>query len=347
TFNTEYIGHFPVTSPIIQYPFYWEKVEVPNIDGILFESPLDSTGVIIQIQPLLNMSIEDHITKEIIMIRQTFPNVEFSEYGIDIESITNGIPFLTYTFGQESNLFKATHFMKTFDKNLILFTFYSKSELYDKYSPTVARMLTSFQVPVLKPIFSPQEINSYFLKPTVSEEDTLPQLNNDNILSKKNEISLQNQTNFNQGRPVSYSNYSDTALGIELTYPNIFKPFTTPNGVNLIANNGTLGFYIDIRTSMDRDLEQFTRAQIDFLSKKLQGFSLLDSDQVSMFNEPTNMLWFSYNNNSKLYQGLEFITLNGTKSYVFNYFSEKDMFRSNLDLIKGITDTIDFMGFIE
>lgn len=135
------------------------------------------------------------------------------------------------------------------------------------------------------------------------------------------------------------STYNNPYLGISLQYPSSIKKIEEDNGVSFFFDKGTSGILIGVIHGSTDSTEDFISKHISNFESNLQNFQLVNMSQVNIFSNPTQLLFFNYDNNSKAYNGMEYITMEGSDAYIFSYFSRADTFDRYLPFFSNLVDT--------
>jgi hypothetical protein len=133
--------------------------------------------------------------------------------------------------------------------------------------------------------------------------------------------------------------YTNPYLGITLEYPSSLIKNEADDGVSFSLDQGTSGIIVGVIPGVHDSLKNFTSEHISDFESNLKNFHITDMSQLNLFSEPTQLLSFNYLNNSRLYEGIEYITMDGTDAYVFSYFSPANTFDNYLDLFSEIIES--------
>ena len=71
---------------------------------------------------------------------------------------------------------------------------------------------------------------------------------------------------------------------------------------------------------------------------------MINSMQETVFQKPTEMVYFTYANSSKTFEGLQLITAEDGRAYIFTYFSPKESFNQFLPYITDIVNSTRLLG---
>ena len=317
---------------MIQYPENWKKIELPSLDGVLFHSTSDFVGVIVQNRPANNIT-ESALLNEISIMLQNLPDMLINNF---TSTNANNIfqQEIIFTFANNSSKEQVYQFKKMENNRLYQFTFFANKDLFDIYIPIASKMFSSF--------ITPSNQSSIFLDDNMTLKrpisiDTDRSIEN---ASNKESVNSENGEKDQNNRTKSFEiiEHEDLSKGINFSYPAFFNLTENDNGIHLLTDNGTTGFLIDLQPPIGQPLSNFTNAQVSYLENTLQNFSIVNSIQETVFQRPAELVYFNYANNSKTFDGLQIITADTDRGYIFTYFSPRESF--NL-FLPYIIDTID------
>lgn len=308
----------------IEYPSFWERIEIPELNGVLFLSPLKTVGVVAQIINEKDIMSDKLYTDLILLMRQNLDDLNIISTNTTRNLIGSNIETVEYSYGNESN-FKIQQTIETGKNQAYLFTFFSEDIFYERHIPIISTMKNNF--------LYLNENNNSLSKQHLSETSI------DSSENLSSELAITNQANRlsqNGDRNLIYNN---PYLGINLEYPSTLMKREGDNGVSFFLDQGKTGIILGVIPSSHDSLENFTLEHIANFESNLENFALTNMSQVNLFSEPTKLLFFEYQNNSRLYEGIEYITMDATDAYVFSYFSPADTFNSHLALFSNIVES--------
>jgi hypothetical protein len=305
----------------IEYPSFWEKIEIPEINGVLFLSPLKTVGVIAQIITENDIVSDKFYTDLILLMRQNLNDLNIINTNTTKNLIGSNIETLEYSYGNDSK-YKIQQTMEIGKNQAYLFTFFAETIFYDRHIPIISTMKKDF-------LYLNENNNS--LNPAVSRTDTSG--------NNSNEPDIPNHVDSLSENGDRNSIYTNPYLGITLEYPSTLIKKEGNNGVSFFRDQGNTGIIMGVIPSSHDSLENFTSEHISNFESNLENFAVTNMSQVDLFNEPTGLLFFTYENNSRLYNGMEYITMDGTDAYVFSYFSPADTFDNHLSLFSDIVES--------
>jgi hypothetical protein len=317
----------------ISYPSFWSEIEIPSVDGILYLSPLKTVGTILQNISTGEKSSDELYTKLVLLMRQNLNNVNIlstnstkSPAGYDINTIE-------YIYGSDSKKFKIQQILESGENRTYLLTYFAEDVFYDRFLPVISTMKDS--------LFNSEKNKNHFTEEPVLENNTIMENRTSASSAGSSNIELESKTKTatlsqNEDRTLTYSN---PFLGITLEYPSTLKKIEGDNGISFFFDKGTAGIIVGVIPSSSNSLDRFTTEHISDFKSKLQNFTVANTSKVNLFTNPTQMLFFNYNNNSVLYKGMEYITLEGTDAYVFSYFSRANTFDSHLSLFSDFVES--------
>jgi hypothetical protein len=316
----------------IEYPSFWDTIEVPEINGVVFLSPLKSVGVILQNLTGKINSPEEIYTNLILQIRQNLNGLNIININNTESSEGSSIDTVEYSYGNDSKKFRVIQVLENGKNKHHLFTYFSEDIFYDRFIPIVSPMkntFVSFDVIDKKDKDISKAKNQSILK----SQTNLEKPNKDpNITNSKASTSSQSDK-------AKISTYKNPYLGISLQYPSSIKKIEKDNGVSFFIDKGTSGILIGVIHGSTDSTEDFISKHISNFESSLQNFQLVNMSQVNIFSNPTQLLFFNYDNNSKTYNGMEYITMEGSDAYIFSYFSRADTFDRYLPVFSNLVDT--------
>ena len=317
----------------ITYPSFWDKFEIPEIKGVLFLSPLKTVGVIIQ-----NVSEKDSISDElytnlILLMRQNLNDVNIQSTNTTKDLAGEDINTVEYLYGDDSKKFKIQQIIKTGENQVYLLTYFAEDVFYDRFLPLVSTMKTTLfdlnrneQKVIREPLV---ENNTIIQNQSMTEA---LQKNNSELISDNQPV----QNTSNVSRNLSYDN---PYLGISFEYPSSLNKIEANDGISFFFDQGASGIVVGVIPSSTNSLENFTNEHISEFRSNLENFTLINTTQINLFTNPTQLLSFNYDNDSRLYEGLEYITMDGTDAYVFSYFSKSETFDRYLSLFSDFIES--------
>jgi hypothetical protein len=307
----------------MEYPSFWERIEIPEINGVLFLSPLKTVGVIAQIITEKDIVSDQFYTDLILLMRQNLNDLNIISTNTTKNLIGSNIETVEYSYGNESK-FRIQQTMETGKNQAYLFTFFSETIFYDRHIPIISTMKNNF--------LYLNENNKSLVKQPLSGADISG--NDDSVLDMTKQMDMTSQ---NLDRNLIYNN---PYLGITLEYPSTLIKKEGDNGVSFFRDQGNTGIILGVIPSSHDSLENFTSEHISNFESNLENFAVTNISRANLFNEPTALLFFKYENNSRLYEGMEYITMDGTDAYVFSYFSPSVTFDDDLTLFSNIIESI-------
>jgi hypothetical protein len=317
----------------IVYPSFWERIEIPEINGVLYLSPLKSVGAIAQIINERDIESDRLYTDLILLMRQNLDKLDIIGTNQTRNLIGSNIETIEYSYGNNSK-FRIQQTMETGKNQVYLFTFFSENIFYDRHIPIVTTMKNAF-------LYLNENDNSNIKRMLSETNDKTQYLVEPNQSSKASkEIEITNQMDQLSQNGVRDLVYTNPYLGISLEYPSSLIKKEGDNGVSFFRDQGTVGIILGVIPSSQDSLENFTSDHIAKFKSDLEDYSLTNMSQVNLFNKPTQLIFFKYMNNSNLYEGMEYITMDGTDAYVFSYFAPAVSFDNNLNLFSNIVESI-------
>jgi hypothetical protein len=329
----------------IKYPLNWSVVEIAKINGTLFQSPKENVGAIVQ-----RLSIETIDTINGSNLSTYVTELKNKLSGINILNSTSfnnpdGTIFqnLTYTYLKDGTNTKVMQLSKVYEDSKFTFTFFSPTEQFFQYVPIINTMSQSLKSTIFKDVFAIQSIN-YSKVSDIGVNSSLSNLMAENLSTEKN-LDIDNSTNFqneNQSlTDITLFEYSNPYIGIKALYPSTFHKYETDNGMILTWNNGSSGFTLGQTPSMEMSIDDFSANQVIYLNETLDNFQIINYSISQIYEYPTQILMFSYNNNSVPYKSMMFITLDMDDAYLYTYFSPEQIFDDHLDAVIRILDSIE------
>lgn len=305
----------------IEYPSFWDRIEIPEINGVLFLSPLKTVGVIAQIITGNDIESDKFYTDLILLMRQNLNDLNIISTNTTKNLIGSNVETVEYSYGNKSK-FKIQQTMETGKNQAYLFTFFAETMFYERHIPIISTMKNDF-------LYLNDNNNSPI--PPVST-------NNTSVLNS-DEIEMPNQVDRLSQNSERYLIYTNPYLGITLEYPSTLIKKEGNNGISFFRDQGNTGMIFGVIPSSHDSLENFTSEHISNFKSNLENYAVTNISRVNLFNEPTGLLFFTYENNSRLYEGMEYITMDGTDAYVFSYFSPADTFDNHYTLFSDIIET--------
>jgi hypothetical protein len=318
----------------VEYPSFWDRIEIPNIKGVLFLSPLKTVGVIVQNITDKEVTSDELYTNLILLMRQNLGDINILSTNTTKSLSGSDMETVEYSYGNDSKKFKILQVMETSRNQVHLFTYFAEDMLYDRFLPLVANMKNTF--------FYLNENEKPIVKQPFTENDTLSRTQIIPEFLEKNNSDIESGNQITENLPILERNltYNNPYLGITLEYPSSLNKSERDNRVSFTFNQGSSGIIIGVIPTPYDSLQNFTTEHISNLESNLKNFKIINMSQTNIFTNPTQMLLFNYDNNSILYEGLEFITMEGTYAYIFTYFSNVDTFDRNVPLFSDLIESI-------
>jgi len=317
----------------IEYPSFWNKYEIPDINGTLYQSPLKTVGVLIQNITTVNSTPDEIYTKLILSMRESLSNLDIIKNNSTDLNGTN-IETLEYSYGKNSNNFKILQVMVIDNNNINSFTYFAEDILYDSFYPLIENMRDVFLNLTENSSTSVNKEINPTIKPVQNKSIT------EGLENKSSDTNSVGQPPNTVANVNSTSTYRNPYLGIIAEYPSSLKKTEGDNGVSFLIDD-TAGIIIGLVPSTYTSLENFTSQHLSNLKSSLEDYRVTNMSQANLFTNPTQMILFDYQNNSKPYRGMEFITMDGTDAYIFTYFSTVDTFEKYMSIISDMVESIE------
>ncbi|MDF0682326.1 MAG: hypothetical protein P0116_15325, partial [Candidatus Nitrosocosmicus sp.] len=138
----------------------------------------------------------------------------------------------------------------------------------------------------------------------------------------------------------NFIQYENQGNGMNFTYPDFFNLTESINGIYLVTDNKSTGFYVDFKPSNGQSLTNFSNSQSTYLENRFENYSVVNSSLENIFDVPTQMVHFNYLNNSEPSDALQLITVKGDRGIIFTYFSPHSSFNIFLPFIIDIVESM-------
>lgn len=318
----------------IQYPANWSRIEIPSLSGVLFFPPIDPVGVIVQNNPALDYTPDNGLLNEISSMQESIPNlkiIKYNSYGNDNTPEQE----IMFTYGDNVTVNNVYQFKKIDNHTVHEFTFFADKRFFDKYDILADRMLNSFVSPS-----NHSTLLDNGLRLTTPNEMAVSTGTGNNI-----ENSITNEKSVDSGlekstiRP-NFIQYENQGNGMNFTYPDFFNLTESINGIYLVTDNKSTGFYVDFKPSNGQSLTNFSNSQSTYLENRFENYSVVNSSLENIFDVPTQMVHFNYLNNSEPSDALQLITVKGDRGIIFTYFSPHSSFNIFLPFIIDIVESM-------
>jgi hypothetical protein len=309
----------PFTMIKIQYPSFWETSEIPDSDIVLFSSPLESTGVIVQNMSTHGKSADEILTNLLVKIRSELPRASIINTTISQSDDGSTIQALVLRYGDgptQYDIYKAFIVLKTSSDKTFVFAYQSEESLFDLFFPLASQMYRTYQVQSFTNVF-PTSIYSI-----------------DSIAS----YNPSNETNPDRDNFLTYKNKS---LGLEIQYPASLDKTELDSGVMFTFSNKTAG--VTFTTSkLDSTLtSDYARTHLLYLNKSLDNFNILDTLRSDEMGDRTPKIVFTYDNNTELYKGLQFWKIKDNRVHFFTFFaSAEEEYDELLPIVNRMAETL-------
>jgi hypothetical protein len=318
----------------IQYPTNWSRIELPYLSGVLFFPPTDPVGVIVQNSPAVDYTPGNGLLNEITSMQVSIPNLKIINYN-SYDNNNTPEQEIMFTYGDNITVNNVYQFKKVDNYTVHEFTFFADKRFFDKYSQLAFRMLNSF--------LSPSNHSSLLdngLHLTTSNDKAMS-----TGIGNKTENSTTNEKSIDVGlqkSPTSpnFIQYENHRNGMNFTYPDFFNLTENENGIYLVTENKSIGFFIDFKPSNGQSLTNFTNSQSTYLENRFENYSVVNASIETIFDMPTQMVHFSYLNNSEPSDALQLITVKGDRGIIFTYFSPHGSFNIFLPFIIDIVESV-------
>lgn len=318
----------------IQYPANWSKIEIPSLSGVLFFPPIDPVGVIVQNNPALDYTPDNGLLNEISSMQESIPNlkiIKYNSYGNDNTPEQE----IMFTYGDNVTVNNVYQFKKIDNHTVHEFTFFADKRFFDKYGILADRMLNSFVSPS-----NHSTLLDNGLRLTTPNEMAVSTGTGNNIEnSTTNEKSVDSGLEKSTIRP-NFIQYENQGNGMNFTYPDFFNLTESINGIYLVTDNKSTGFYVDFKPSNGQSLTNFSNSQSTYLENRFENYSVVNSSLENIFDVPTQMVHFNYLNNSEPSDALQLITVKGDRGIIFTYFSPHSSFNIFLPFIIDIVESM-------
>lgn len=318
----------------IQYPANWSRIEIPSLSGVLFFPPIDPVGVIVQNNPALDYTPDNGLLNEISSMQESIPNlkiIKYNSYGNDNTPEQE----IMFTYGDNVTVNNVYQFKKIDNHTVHEFTFFADKRFFDKYGILADRMLNSFVSPS-----NHSTLLDNGLRLTTPNEMAVSTGTGNNI-----ENSITNEKSVDSGlekstiRP-NFIQYENQGNGMNFTYPDFFNLTESINGIYLVTDNKSTGFYVDFKPSNGQSLTNFSNSQSTYLENRFENYNVVNSSLENIFDVPTQMVHFNYLNNSEPSDALQLITVKGDRGIIFTYFSPHSSFNIFLPFIIDIVESM-------
>jgi hypothetical protein len=318
----------------ISYPVFWDKVVIPEIQAALFMSPIKTVGALVQHISQVSIPIDEFLTNLLLLLRENLLGLNFVSSNSIKLSDGSQLEILEYTFGNSSNIYRVLQIMKLENGELYSFTYFADEGLHSRFLPMIKNMVDSMaHLPNKNELTSAEDYNT--------QRNSSSNFKSQSILKDADNFNNVSLSELIDVFPASeLLNYNNPYLGISLGYPASFNKTELDNGVGFTFDDGFSGLVMVVNPTTAQSLENYTIERLTDLQSKTDNFTLVGIDEEEYFVNPTQISLFNYINNSQVYQGTEFVTLDNQDAYVFTYYSHNNTFDDNLELISNIWDTV-------
>jgi len=309
----------------IKYPPFWDAVELSNENTVSFSSPDKNVGVIIQKSPIFRLTPDEELTKRVDTIKRILSNATFVDARILQDRINSTAWILLYQFNSDNKNSTAMEIINFRDHNEYIFSYYAHEPLFERFLPLAQSMYASFQIP-------------FFGSPVFSED--IFQLN---VGSKSNSglngISSELET-VSPGT-INYSRYNNESLGLSIVYPDYMTRIEDNQGVLFSDDDNNLGIIFSKVFLNNMSLTNFMNNYLNHLNNTLIDFKIINHSISNSLGYPTELILFTYENQTLPYTGLQFWKSSGNLLYLLTYYAQgSNNFENNIDVLTRMIESV-------
>lgn len=318
-----------------QYPSFWKVIEIPHTNAVLIQSPIKTVGILLESKNLSNQSVDEVLMEDIAKIKGGLPNVQVinsSAMPSDNNSIVHKI---IYTYGDNSNTYKAFQILSFSKHQLYNFIYYSNTDIFDNFLDMAQSIYNSLSVPT-------------------SEISKLEGLTNGSTINKAVQFGLNSESKINNLIPNATDDkpsntqfqdnilsYNNSNIGVQIKYPAYLVKMENEQGISITTKNNSNGLIIVKVPVNGISHEEFALKQLSSLNQSLSNFNVINSSVTDLLDYPTQLIYFEYNNGSELYRGMQFWKITSENAYIVTYFGQSDrMFEEFLPTASRIIETL-------
>ncbi len=310
-----------------------------------------------------NTSLQQFVDKEIDLLNATSPTEDTSSRTIlqsEPTSISGNTQAYRVVYSEKAsgNLSKVMEIYTVIgDKGYVL-SYLADAPIYDKYLPTVQKMIDSFKVALIPS-------NNTRLADNLTTDTAA----SNTITNKPPDISSI------PAARIKFSMYSEPSIGIEFPYPTGWEPilreesdnFTAieilfPNTTSSInsANfssahwHGPSTSFIVLSiaeeplSSSDPNatavLESLTKQKLALANQTLPDFKLIESNSTTLAGNPAHRIVYSLQSLSTVFQSMNIWTVKGGKEYMISYSQPEDEYPIYLPVVQQMIESFKITG---
>lgn len=333
--ETRYVTYFnPYDLIKIQYPSYWNKSDIFENHLIMFESPLDTVGVIIQNMPTPGISIDEFTMNIISIIRTYFPHAQILDTKLASLGNESSVQDLLFTYEHDNLTSKILLKIRSFEDSTFMFAYYSDQVLFDRFYPIANHMYRSVQSPEFTKIFD-IDINK---NESIEYPNQNDYLHYDAVSNNTHDVKNTSKRAIND----NYLDYKNQNLDLEFKYPGELKVVDLPQGVLMTSQNKMFGGSVAKIPLNNYTMDEFITSQILHLNESLDDFSILNSSISDILDFPTQMISFNYTKDFDSFQGVQIWKQVGESVFIITFYADTAYFEKYLPQIGGILSTLEF-----